>query len=297
MKRLEIELHKFNILKNQIIKKIDTIEEEMANYIFDDELKMETAYQDNRYTYENMANNNYDNMLIFLNVLKSVVTQDKIQRIDYDQLYRNLTVSQKNSSKSSVVKTTEYEIRDFEQLFSRKDKRYSCAKRISKKGAISKFFKSKKDIKLDAIYSAELKYFGALSVKDNDNLFISECAIASELYLKSLLRSKETIHSLKDLYIKVDNKVKSMIVRKVNSYLKLDLTKKEFLAILSKNEISNAFSEYRYLYEKEADKEDVKFVEALTRALHSVSASKIKYKSPYYEAIEKEIREDSQKQK
>ena len=294
---LEKRLDSCNKHKSSVSHKIEVIEDKMANFIFDDELKMETAYQDNRYTYENLANNNYDNLMLFLNALKQVVTKEKTPDFDYDSLYRDITIHQKDKKRKSVIRTSEYEIREFDQMFSRKDQRFTCGKRLTKKGQISKFFKSKKDTKLDALYSAELKYLGALLMKNNNNLFISECGIASELYLKSLLRSKEVTHSLKELFLKLDNKIKSMIIRKVNSILKLELTKNEFLNILSKKEIDNAFSEYRYLYEKEANKEDIDFINALTQALHSISSNKIKYRSPYYEDIEKILNPEEQSEK
>jgi protein-tyrosine-phosphatase len=107
---------------------------------------------------------------------------------------------------------------------------------------------------------------------------------------KSLSQKEEEIS-------KLDNKIKSMIIRKVNSILKLELTKNEFLNILSKKEIDNAFSEYRYLYEKEANKEDIDFINALTQALHSISSNKIKYRSPYYEDIEKILNPEEQSEK
>lgn len=278
-----------NDIKKIITTQIAAIEEKMIIYIFDDSLKMETAYQDNRYPYEDEANNNFDNMNIFLNVIKKVVLDLQEREDDYDTIYRKITLKQKNRKNRSVILATNYEITNFEQIFSRKDERFTCKGRKTKEGIISRFFKSKKEPKLDAIYTAELKYLGSLLVRENNNLFTSEAAIACELYLKSMIRSHETTHSLKELYLKLDNKTKSIIVRKVNSISKMNFTKNEFLRILGKKEIDNAFSEYRYLYEKEVKQEDLEFIKVFAQVLHEVAAKKTNYKSPYYETINKEL--------
>ncbi len=280
------ELAKYVSLRTTISNKITQIENEMATYIFKDSLGMETAYQDNRYTYEDESNNNYEHMLLFLNSIKKVVMGPGIKTINYDDAYRSFYLKKPEIRKRRVITASGIEIRDFDQFFSRKDERFTCKKRKTRQGQISKFFKSKKDSKLDAIYSAELKYLGALLIENEDkNLYMAEIAMASELYLKGLIRSKEETHSLKELFLKADNKVKSMIIRKVNSYLNLSLTKNEFLNVLSKNEIDQAFSNYRYLYENDVNKEDVEFLNAFVRALHLVVSSKRKYYSPYYDEI------------
>ena len=315
-KSYSITVDEYNELKNQLNKynrkllkiescrkiiceRIRIIEEKMTSFIFKDELSMETAYQDNRYTYEKESNNNYDNMLLFLGVIKQFATGRDISiKLDYDDIYMMIYNQQKRSKLKPVIKATKAEIRDFEQILGRKNEKFTCEKKQTRKGIIRKFFSSKKEPRLDAIYSAELKYLGALLIKDtNDNLYTAELAIASELYLKSLLTSSEVTHSLSDLYLKIDEKTKSVIVKKVNSILGMDLSEIEFLNILSKQNISFAFSEYRYLYEKEVNEEDKDFLSAFTKALHMIVASKIKYKSPYYDEIEKINNEKSNEQK
>lgn len=268
---------------------ITNLEDEMSNFVFADELGMETAYQDNRYTFETDANNNYDNLLILLNCLKKAVDEAELTLPDYRTEYESISQTPQREIQT-VISASRKELELFDRMFSRTDEKFTCNGRKTREGQISRFFRSTNEPKLDALYSAELRYSGALQIKGEDNnLFMAELGIASELYLKSLLRSRETTHKLHELYIKLDNDLKSRIIRKVNSILGLNLSHAEFQTALEKETITDAFTNYRYLYENEPQETDINFLNAVTQALHLITKVRLNYKSPYYDEIERTI--------
>lgn len=286
--RITVEKQKIAELQSEIksySEKIANLENEMSSFIFDSELSMETAYQDNRYTSEGETNNNFDNMLLLLNCLKLFVVQEYISFPDYATEFASIKKSPPGE-RPTIISPSKGEIEVFDRLFSRSDDKFTCQGRKTREGQISRFFQSKNNPELDSLYSAELRYLGALQVKDNDNLYIAEIAMASELYIKSILRFNEETHSLIDLFNKLDEEIIKNIINRVNDILGVNLTIQEFKTKLENPNISNAFKEYRYLYEKEPNQEDIDFLSALTETLHQVSSEVLNYTSPYHQEID-----------
>ena len=253
--------------KDNVESEVQKIEDQIDSVIFPEKLAIETAYQDNRYSYDKEKNNNFIKFSVLLNVLKQVGTGTRETTLDYDDMLRIIQSQQKE--------------RDGQTIITNNHHNYPKNK--------GRFTKNNSDSKFDALYSAEIRYLGAIHAKNrNENLYMAELGIACELYFKSILPTNERTHSLKDLFVKLNNNDKCRVVRKVNSNLNTNYTVTEFITILEKKSISGAFSEYRYTYENTIIEEEKKeFLEALTNALHITIAKPYSEEIPYYNEIDK----------